>query len=485
MQNELKPDRRRNIWIVDDSPTDSERVRQALASKYDIETFNDGAAALERIASGISPDLLMLDWVMPGISGVEVCQYIRSAQDPKLSRLPIILLTARYGSEEISQAFKSGANDYIVKPFIDLELKARVGALLESRRYLERADQAEADKRALMADAPDAIFAVDAQGNISYLNEEALRVLGRTRNEEVIGRSISELIPSLNLRNIGTAPGESLLPLSDVQIENRTFSPSVRILPSDNAASTTVSLRDVTARRQSEARRLDFYSIIAHDLRTPITSVLLRLQMLQRGRHGILPAGMISDLRSMETSLRSQVGMINDFLELAKFEGVGYKIQREPVDLSEVIRVTMEDFQPLLEKNCLHWNATGLTANTFVLGDRDRLAQVISNLVGNAIKFTPSAGLITTTVNIADHFIEATVQDSGRGISQDQLPHLFDRFTQANNTANETPGTGLGLMIVREIVEAHGGTIGVESELNLGSKFWFRIPRYEVGRPKS
>jgi len=474
----LSPDRRRTIWVVDDSPTDAERVRRLLAPAHEVETLHDGAAALERLAAGAPPDLLVLDWVMPGISGIEVCQYARSAPG-RIPRIPILLLTARHGPQEILQAFRSGANDYVVKPFVDEELQARVDSLLETQRLLERAEQAEADARSLLANAPDPMFGVDAQGTISFVNDEGARVLARPP-DQIAGKPIEHLIPGISLRNLSVAPGQSFVPVPDVQVDDRVFSPSIRVLPSDSAATTTIALRDVTARRQAEARRLDFYSIIAHDLRTPISTSLLRLDRAFEGMFGVLPAGLIADLRKIEGSLRTMVGIINDFLELASLEGVGYKIDRKPLDLRELLRTTMDDFQPLLQANQLAWKAVGLepTTPSRVRGDRERLAQVITNLVSNAIKFTPTHGTITTTLREAEDHVEVSVEDTGRGIARDELPKLFERFSRATESSRGITGTGLGLMIVREIIEAHGGVVGVESELGAGSRFWFRLPRH-------
>ncbi|MFN7132337.1 MAG: ATP-binding protein [Myxococcales bacterium] len=471
------PERRRTIWVVDDSPTDAERVRRLLADEHDVEVMHDGAVALERLASGSVADLLVLDWVMPGISGIEVCEYVRSGGS-KVPQVPILLVTARDGTQEILRAFRSGANDYVSKPYIEEELKARIGALLESRRLRERAEKAEADARMLLNNAPDPIFGVDAQGMVTSVNREGLRVLERPC-EEVVGTPLTTLIPGISYRNVAVGPGESFLPVPDVQLGDRIFSPLVRLLPSDSAAHTTVALRDVTARRQAEARRLDFYSIIAHDLRTPLTSVLLRLDRAFRGQHGILPAGHIDDLRKIEVNLRSLVGMINDFLELARLEGVGYKIDRRPVKLGRLVRETVEDFRPLLEKSEINWSAAGLESEVDVVGDAQRLAQVISNLVSNAIKFTPRQGTITTRLTVADEHVEVAIDDTGRGIAREELSRVFERFRSgAAPGTGEIAGTGLGLMIVREIVEAHGGLVGVESEPGVGSRFWFRLPRF-------
>lgn len=469
-------ERRRTLWVVDDSATDAERVRRLLVSDHDVEVIQDGAVALERLASGSLPDLIILDWVMPGISGIEVCQYVRSASG-KLPQVPILLLTVRHGIQEILQAFSCGANDYVSKPFVDEELRARVSALLGTQRLLERAEAAEADLRTVLTHAPDPIFAVDAQGAVSFVNEEGLRVIGRTE-AETLGARLSEVLPGISLRNIAVGPGESFLPVPDVEIGDRVFSPAIRVLPSDSAAFTTLALRDVTARRRAEARRLDFYSIIAHDLRSPLASVLLRLDLALRGRHGVLPASLISDLHKIDANIRSLVGMINDFLELARLEGLGYKIDKQPVNMGELMRATMEDFRPLMESSNMNWRSEGLDSLAIVSGDRQRLAQVLTNLISNAIKFSPPPATITTSLVLTEEHVEAAVEDTGRGIPQEELSRIFERFTRVGEATRETTGTGLGLMIVREIVEAHGGLVGVESQPGVGSRFWFRLPRH-------
>lgn len=473
---ELKIKENRMIWVVDDSPTDAERVRRLLVDcGYSVEIINDGSTALERLASGVAPDLLLLDWIMPGITGIEVCTYLRSLPG-NISKIPVLLLTANHGTQEIIQAFSSGANDYVSKPFVDEELKARVNALIQNKRLLERAEEAEADMKAIMLNAPDPIFVINALGHVSYANKEALNIFGNSK-EEIIGKEFKNLFPGIALQNIAVGLGEAMLPLPDVKLENRIFSPALRILPSDNASTSTVVLRDVTAHRKTESRRLDFYSMIAHDLRTPITSVLLRLSMALRGKNGELPPKHISDLRKSETSLRSLAGMINDFLELARLEGIGKKIEPTMIQLGEIARNTMDDFAPLLEKSNLKWTSEDNSENAVIYGDHRRMSQVISNLIGNAIKFTQEGGSIHTALSSTKDYVEMSIRDTGRGIPQSEIPNLFERFTRVSEAPGESIGSGLGLMIVREIVEAHGGVIGVESEVGVGTKIWFRVPK--------
>jgi signal transduction histidine kinase len=474
-QMNKKVSENRSIWIVDDSPTDADRAKRVLSSVgYKVEHFSDGATALERLSASSSPDLLILDWMMPGITGIEVCSYLRSMPS-KVSKIPVILLTAQHGPEEINQAFASGANDYVAKPFVEDELKARVEALIQNKRLLERAEQAEADVRAIMSNAPDAIFVIDHLGKITFANQEAQNIF-KLPNNEIIGNDFQILFPGMTLQNISVAPGEAMLPLPDLKVEGHIYSPSLRVSSADNDFIYTVVLRDVTARRNSDIRRLDFYSMIAHDLRTPITSVLLRLGIALRGKDGNLPTKHIENLKKSETSLRSLTGMITDFLELARMENIGQQIEPTRIDLSEITQMTMDELSPLLEKSELIWIDETKNENHHVFGDHRRMSQVISNLIGNAIKFTPNGGIITTSISATNNFVQMTIKDTGRGIPQHEIPTLFDRFTRATETAGESIGSGLGLMIVREIIQAHGGSIGVESVVGVGSKFWFKIP---------
>ena len=190
----------------------------------------------------------------------------------------------------------------------------------------------------------------------------------------------------------------------------------------------------------------------------------------------MLPPSLARELRKVEGSVLSLVGMINDFLELARLEGTGHKVELGRVDVAELVTKTMEDFRPLLESHGLAWVAAGLQKPAWIAGDRKRLAQVLANLVGNAVKFTPPGGTLTTTVVVAEDHVEVSVEDTGHGIAPEFLPDVFRRYARGQEGAPSAGGAGLGLMIVREIVDAHGGNVGVESRLDEGSRFWFRLP---------
>src|SRR3954465_886822 len=279
---------RRTVFVVDDSALDGERACKALEREYAIEAFADGSAVLERLAGGSTPDVVVLDWVMPGVSGIEVCQFIRSQRG--LAEVAILFLTVHQRTtDQVVSGLEAGANDYLLKPFAEQELRARVGALVRTKSLIERSERAEARVRKLLDYTPDALFAIDAQARFTYVNPEVERILD-ARAAALVGRPVSEVLPELPLQSVSAGPGEALFPLPDLRIRDSVYSPSIRILPGDDASSTTVSLRDVTAQRHAEARRLDFYSMIAHDLRSPLQAILMRLELINRGARGVLPA---------------------------------------------------------------------------------------------------------------------------------------------------------------------------------------------------
>jgi signal transduction histidine kinase len=471
------------VWVVDDSATDAARAAQALSPTCDVRVFADGSIALEQLATSSPPEAMVLDWVMPGVSGIEVVHFMRSSGGP-LSRVPVLLLTVRHEPEQIAEGLAAGANDFLSKPYHEQELHSRVAALVRTAQLVERVHRAEENVRTLLLHAPDALVVIEAQAQITFANEAAGQLFHRAP-EALIGESLDVLLPELPIRNISIGPGADLLPLPDVTYEGRILSPAVRVLPSDTSGSTTIALRDVTDRRHAEARRLDFYSVMAHDLRSPLNAMLMRTDLLLRNRRGPLPPEAVADLQKFQASIRAMVKMIKDFLDLASMEGAGYKIDREDVDVSSLVAKILDDLRPLSEANgiALAWQHEG--ADAVVPGDPHRLSQVLSNLVGNAIKFTPAGGRIDVRVRATDRNVVVTVEDTGAGIAPEHLESIFERFIRAPTaTTTRRAGWGLGLMIVREIVEAHGGRVGVRSQLGKGSQFWFRLPRLEQ-RPKA
>ncbi len=468
---------RPRVWVVDDSPLDAERARRVLEVPYQVQVFGDGSAMLEQLSSQPLPDVLVLDWVMPGVSGIEVCRFLRSGSGAR-PELAILLLTMQTRTDDIVEGLAAGANDYLVKPYADPELRARVDALVHWKGLLARAQKAEASVLQLLEHAPDPLISIDRRRCISYVNAEAQRVLGSDARS-LAGRPLREVLPAMEADQLGDAARTSL-PLADLEIGDQIFSPTIRSLPSSGDGGLTIALRDVTLRRKKESRRLDFYSIIAHDLRSPLGAMLMRTELMLRGHRGILSAEMITDLRKMDCNMRRLVALINDFLDFARMEDAAHKMARARVDIVELMADVVDEFKPLVENTHQRIHIEAPVTAIAALGDKSRLQQVLTNLLTNAIKFTPPGGVIGLRARREGHWCEITVADNGPGIPADVMPMLFQRYSRGAVDHVNATGTGLGLLIVREIVEGHGGTVGVDSVVGEGSRFWFRIPAAET-----
>ncbi len=217
-----------------------------------------------------------------------------------------------------------------------------------------------------------------------------------------------------------------------------------------------------------------FLAVLAHDLRTPLSAVLGWTQLLQRNA---IPAEEIPRaLAVIERSVRSQLGLIEDVLDLARLTTRKLEMNCEPIELAECVERVVETLAPSIQKKGLQLTIQRGDAAVPVAADRKRIEQIVGNLINNAVKFTPSGGHIALTVEADAQLAVVHVQDSGRGIDAAMLPHVFERHVQ-DETVRGTGGLGLGLFIVKKLVELHGGTVQVRSEgLGRGSTFTVQIP---------
>lgn len=467
----ISAERRRSIWVVDDSPLEGERTAQALRSDYQISTFRDGSQVLEHLSGHTPPDVLVLEWVMPGITGIDVCRFIRASERAESKSIAILLLTGHQQVEHIVEGLSAGANDYLPKPYADPELRARVAALIRSRELLERAENAERALHAVLDSVPDVLFVLDDGGRVAYANAAAVQKLDL--DTAAPGRAVSELVPGLSWKNPATEGGR-VRTLADVTLGDELYSPVVQSFSDgDLLGGTTLSLRNVTERRTRDEKRLDYYSIVAHDLRSPLNAVLLRTELMLRGVRGKFDEAGSEELRGIRKNVHTLVDLINDFLDLARLESPMTRVDRQPLDLAGVLGALLDELKPLIDAEG-HTLAVSIpTGPAMVLGDGVRLRQVLMNLVTNAVKFTPRGGRLSASVSLHDGGVEVRIADSGPGIDAAQMPSLSQRYFRAKG--EKAPGTGLGLMIVREILEAHDSELHIASVVGEGSTFWFRL----------
>ena len=210
------------VWLVDDSDLEREIAKRALSKHHEVVEFQNGDKVLERLRQGQErgPDVLVLDYHLPTMTGIEITRHVRRTLSP--SELPVLILSSTFtASEDVVEGLAAGANDYVLKPFSAIELQARVSALAAAKAQRQRAEIAERSLRKLLQHLPDAFFAIDLEGRISFVNREAERVLRRDWSE-LLSQPLADIVPEL-----GDLHARSAALPAEVQIGERRYEPAI------------------------------------------------------------------------------------------------------------------------------------------------------------------------------------------------------------------------------------------------------------------
>jgi signal transduction histidine kinase len=243
--------------------------------------------------------------------------------------------------------------------------------------------------------------------------------------------------------------------------------------PSESASGYLLTFTDATREGEIDEMKSDFISVASHEMRTPMTSIKGSLELLLGGYAGELAPEATELMGICLTAVDRLVRLINDLLDIAKIESGKMELNLDRIKVIECVKKSMRSLRSLAEANKISIDAEPGESIPDVLADRDRIEQVITNLLSNALKYTPPKSSVRISVLSADNAVRVSVIDQGPGIPPDQLQKVFDRFQQL---AGAKKGTGLGLTIARALVEQHHGRIWVESELGRGTTFHFELP---------
>jgi len=342
--------------------------------------------------------------------------------------------------------------------------------------------------RRIVEAAGDIIYEADPYGHFTYANPAALRILGY-ETREVLGRHYSELIrpdyhaaaAELYARQLRERIPSTYFEFPAVGRDGREIwiGQVVQLLMAGEGRIEGMHAvaRDISARHEVERLKSEFVSVVSHELRTPLTSI--------RGSLGLLGSGKLGELseraqRLVEIATQNSerlVRLINDILDIERIESGAISMERRPVGSGDLVRQALNAVRDMAERAGV---ALEPEVDEFTLqADPDRIVQVLTNLVSNAVKFSPAhaGATIRVRAGLVGEHARFQVEDDGRGIPEDKLETIFERFQQVDSSdSRQKGGTGLGLAISRTIVQQHGGEIGVESELGRGSTFTFTLP---------
>lgn len=335
------------------------------------------------------------------------------------------------------------------------------------------------------------ILVTDANWRVHYVNRYLVEGLGTTA-DYFLGKNLMELAREFSQReatgellrtlgNITPSPPKNLLTLIfPVLIPKRKF---IRIIVQPHnpapgmdgpeARGYLFTFADATQEGEIDEMKNDFISVASHEMRTPMTSIKGALELLLGGYAGELPPEATELLGISLTAVDRLVRLINDLLDIAKIDSGKMELHLDKHDMGDIVRRSMRSLRALAETHRVSIQLDQPDLLPPVLADRDRLDQIVTNLLSNALKYSPPESVVRIRVGHFGQTIRVTVTDEGPGIPKDQLERVFDRFMQLQGAKN---GTGLGLTICRALIEQHRGSIWVDSEPGHGASFNFDLP---------
>jgi signal transduction histidine kinase/DNA-binding NarL/FixJ family response regulator len=475
------------LLLVDDEPANLDLLEDLLGRA--------GFGSLVRTADAreavplfrrTRPDLVLLDLHMPHRSGFEVLADLRALTPPD-ELLPVLVLTADATFPARQQALGGGASDFLTKPFHTDEVLLRVRNLLRMR-LLYGAERRARDLAELLSEASRTLAAsldgataavglanllvprfadacaVDLEGDAGPLRAASVGSGDFPEGAWTLAAPLRGSARTLGRLVVGRAEGRPL------------FAPEEAVLVEElgrRAGAALESARLLADTRAAVEARQRVLAIVAHDLRGPLTAIRLDAEVLG-DRLPEAEGGSARTARRIARAAGRMDGLIEDLLEVARVEGGAYALEPADVDLNALLREAGEMLRPLAAAHALALSITEAAGEPLVRADGKRLLQAVTNLVGNAVKFTPAGGAVSLAARVDGTEARISVCDTGPGIPPEELPHVFGAFWQARHA--DRRGLGLGLSIARGIAEAHGGRIWVESAPGQGAAFHVTLP---------
>ncbi|MFN3485929.1 MAG: ATP-binding protein [Planctomycetota bacterium] len=352
------------------------------------------------------------------------------------------------------------------------EALRRMGEELERR--LERLRQERSKLEAVLRSMQEGVIATGPEGEIQHLNASAAAMFGV--GTEVLGLRVWEAVrhPSLEATVRAALRGEGP---SRAALEFGSRALEISACPVAGGKGAVLVARDVTEDRRYERLRREFVANVSHELRTPLSIVRGYVETLRAGAWQD-PAAAPEFLASIESNVRRLEALTGDLLELAKLESGGPVLRSRAVDLESLLRRVHQAFEPLARRKSQSFELEVGGPLGDLVADPDLVERAVSNLVDNALKYTPEGGRIRISAAGEAGAVRVLVEDSGIGIPEADLPRIFERFYRVDKSrSRELGGTGLGLAIVKHIAQLHGGRIEVTSRPGEGSRFTLVLPR--------
>jgi two-component system phosphate regulon sensor histidine kinase PhoR len=488
-----------NILVIDDEQIMREGCSRILSKNgWTVITAENGRQGLDEIqARPEKIDAVLLDLMMPGVSGMEVLDQIRTI-DPNLL---VIVITGYATVESAVEAMKKGAYDFIPKPFTPDQLRIVVRRALERRALQKEAEFLRRERERSLRDIAtekskmktiincmgDGVLVCDRDGCIVLTNPAASRML-KTSESSLLGNFLSQcnlhselsktIEENLKAKDLSyTSVSQELSIGESGEIFLRAHTAPVRNDIGEVMGSVTV-LEDISHLKELDKMKSDFIAMVAHELRAPIAAVEQQLTVILNKMAGEVTKKQEQLLFRAKERTKGLLDLIKDLLDLSKIEAGKMVQYMEPLSLQEVIQRVVDMMRAEAEGKKIDLQFSGPNQISLINADRNSMDGIFTNLISNAIKYTPEGGKVWVTLSEEGGFVKATVSDTGIGIKKEDLPRIFDKFYRVKTTeTRQIIGTGLGLSIVQSIVDAHLGSISVDSEVGKGTTFTVLLPK--------
>lgn len=517
------------IVVVDDEKmvTSAFKALFKVEGYSDIHLFNNPNDAVEFLREN-KPDLIISDFMMPEMNGLEFLTEAKKLYN----EVSMILLTGYADKENAIKAINEiGLYKYIEKPWDndDLMMNIRNGIershLLENLRnkieeleiakkqlqdYSQNLEKIVAERTADLSEAnkklsgiinycADGIIIVDGEGNILQVNPACENMVGlsecslcKKKIQEIAYSNVKEFNSAKDNKSgeiFGLSDENSEILLRDYFVVNSLSGIHTPVEMSFAAISSDDDkndkfvgvIRDVSIQKETEKLRDDFIATLTHDMRTPLLAAIQTLKFFLEGAIGELDDKQKVLLSTMLQSNEDLLGLVNALLEVYRFESGKLTLCKTAFSVKDLVEQCYSELKPLAEKKNIDFSVIfELEDNLHILADRAEIKRVITNLCGNALNYTNKNGIVKVLAKAQCGDFIFSVTDNGNGIPQSDIPNLFKRFSQGTARKRST-GTGLGLYLSRQIIEAHNGKIWVDSKVDKGSEFSFLLTDVVTG----
>ncbi|MEW6404029.1 MAG: ATP-binding protein [Chloroflexota bacterium] len=461
--------------------------RALRATGYEVAIVHD-KEGLSKALQETNPALVMVGEYFADTDAFTITESLLA----RFPTLPVLLYADQDRTGLAKAALKAGMVGYIHPPlkvddvvdavkrslararqlgdWLRREVK-RTTASLEEKAKISETERAKLD--AIITNIQDGVIVLDFKQNILLMNQSAREIFA-LGSGVVEGRSIVEVISNPDVRAMLARTNEGSLKYHEINFDDgRVFNGQFAAIPNIGAA---ITIQDISYLKELDRLKNDFVHTISHDLRSPLTAVLGYTELIERT--GPLNANQTEFLHRIQGSVQHITSLINDLLDLGRLEA-GFDTRREAVQLEGVLKYTLDMFEASLRKKDITLTTQIASSLPSLRANPIRIRQMMDNLVGNAIKYTPAAGNIRVCLSTEDHQVILEVADSGPGIPAGEQSKVFEKFYRASNAPEDVSGSGLGLAIVKSIVDSHQGRVWVVSTIGKGSSFFVVLPATE------